>query len=114
MSEAGLTADMTGRTVFGADGERLGELVDLYADTKTGAVTFAGVAMIRRGRRRTVSVSLSDAGIAAGSVTVQWGKELARRAPSVRMGQALPADAEPALFSYLSSRTHGRRLVPCR
>jgi hypothetical protein len=82
-------------------------------------VSFAGVAMIRRGRRRLVFVSLTDASIGSASVTVKCGKELARRAPSVRHGETLPADAEPALFAhydipYLSPQTNRRRLTRCR
>ena len=120
MSGTGFTADIVGRAVFDAGGERIGQLVDLYANTETGAVCFAGVAMMRRGRRRLVFVSLTDARIEAASVTVRCGKELARRAPSVRIGETLPADAEPALFAhydmpYLSPETKkGRRLAPCR
>jgi hypothetical protein len=119
MSGTGFTADIVGRAVFDAGGERIGQLVDLYADTQTGEVCFAGVAMIRRGRRRLVFVSLTDASIDAASVIVQCGKELARRAPSVRMGETLPADAEPALFAhyeipYASPDTQRRRLTLCR
>jgi hypothetical protein len=108
-----------GRAVVDPGGERIGQLIDLYADTGTGAVSFAGVAMIRRGRRRLVFVSLTDASIGPASVTVKCGKELARRAPSVRYGETLPADAEPALFAhygipYLSPQTNRRRLALCR
>ena len=119
MSGTGFTADIVGRAVFDVGGERIDQLIDLYADTETGAVSFAGVAMIRRGGRRLVFVSRTDASIGAASVTVKCGKELARRAPSVRRGQTLPADAEPALFAhydipYLSPPTNTRRLTPCR
>jgi hypothetical protein len=48
MNGTGLTADIVGRAVFDASGEGIGQLVNLYADTETGAVSFAGVAMIRR------------------------------------------------------------------
>jgi hypothetical protein len=40
--------------VFAASGERIGRLVDLYANLETSAVVFVGVATIRRGRRRFV------------------------------------------------------------
>jgi hypothetical protein len=82
MSGTGFTADIVGRAVLDPGGEGIGQLIDLYADTETGAVSFAGVAMIRRGRRRLVFVS--HASIGPASVTVKCGKELARRAPSVR------------------------------
>ena len=119
MTGTGFTADIVGHAVFDASGERLGQLVDLYADNDTGALCFAGVAMIRRGRRRLVFVSLCDASIGPASVTVKCGKQLARRAPSVRPGETLSAEAEPALFAhyditYPSAETTVRRLTRCR
>jgi len=52
--------------------------------------TFAGVAVIRRGRRRIVFVPLRGATLRPASITVTCGKLLARRAPSVRPGKTLP------------------------
>lgn len=118
MAGTGFTADILGHAVFDAGGERIGRLVELYTDSQTGAVSFAGVAMIRRGRRRLVFVPLTGARTEAATVIVQCGKQLARRAPSVRRGQALPADAEPALFAHYGIRYASpdaqRRLTPCR
>lgn len=119
MSGIGLTGDIAGRAVYAASGERIGQLVDTYADIESGAVLFAGVAMVRRGRRRLVFVSLAGARLGRGSVTVQCGKDLARRAPSVRPGEKLSAEAEPALFAhydipYTTSDGQRPRLSPCR
>lgn len=100
MSGIGLTGDIAGRAVLAAGGERIGRLVDMYADIESGAVLFAGVALVRRGRRRLVLVSLAGARLGRGSVTVQCGKDLARRAPSIRPGERLTAAAEPALFAH--------------
>jgi len=113
------TTDIVGRKVLDARGERIGQLASLYLDTDTGAVSFAGVAMLRHGRRRLVFVPLADATVAPSSVTVKCGKELARRSPSVRPGHSLPAEAEPALFAHYdlayapagSPRRSGRRLA---
>ena len=91
---------LLGRAVFDARGERIGQLTTLYIDPDTGAVSFGGVGMLRRGRRRIVLVPLIDATIGSASITVKCGKELARRAPSVRPGQMLPAEAEPGLFAH--------------
>ena len=120
MSAIGLARDdLLGLAVFAAGGERIGRLVDVYADIESGAVLFAGVAMVRRGRRRLVFVSLAGARLGRKSVTVQCGKDLARRAPSVRPGETLPADAEPALFAhyeipYTTLDAQRARLRPCR
>jgi hypothetical protein len=99
--EPASTADMGRLGVFDPGGERLDQLDDLFADTETGAVSFAGVAIIRRGPRRRAC-----------------GKELARRL-SVRRGETLAADAEPSLFAqddvpYPSPDTKKRRLTLCR
>lgn len=119
MAGTGLTGDLVGRDVFAASGERLGQLVDLYADIETDAVAFAGVAMLRHGRRRHVFVSLAGARLGPASVTVQCGKDLARRAPYVRPGEVLPADAEQALFvhyeiPYIATDSQQLRLKPRR
>ena len=100
MSGNGFPGDIVGRAVFAASGERIGRLVDVYTDTESGAVLFAGVAMVRRGRRRLVFVSLTGARLEQGTVTVQCGKDLARRAPYVRPGETLRVDTEPALFAH--------------
>lgn len=118
MSGTGLTADVLGRAVFAADGERIGQLAELYADLETGAVVFGCVAMIRRGRRRHVLVPVTDAAVGPDSVTVRCGRELVRRAPSVRPGEELSAEVEPELFAYYdipvtSTAAHRRRLTPC-
>ena len=112
----GLDPDLLGREVFDACGERIGQVSALYADTTTGEASFAGVEMIRRGRRRTVFVPLDDARIAPASVTVRCEKELIRRAPYVRPGENLPGSIEPGLYAhyevgYIASGSAGRRLV---
>jgi hypothetical protein len=118
LSAAGYQADVVGHVVLDAGGERIGQVSTLYVDTDTNLVSFAGVAMLRRGRRRVVFVPLADATVSKASITVRCGKELARRAPSVRPGEVLPADAEAELFAHyeipyapVESR-HGHRLTP--
>jgi hypothetical protein len=112
-----IDSDTIGRAVLDARGERIGQLADLYADVGSGAVTFGGVSMLRRGRRRVVYVCLDDATVGPNSVTVKCGKDLARRAPSVRPGETLTADDEQALFGHYdmpcpSADGTGHRLAP--
>jgi hypothetical protein len=118
MSAAGFDASVVGRTVLDAGGERIGQVSTLYLDLNTGAVAFAGVAIIRRGRRRVVFVPLDGATLRPASITVTCGKLLARRAPSIRPGETLPDGAEAGLFAHYGlpyaprERTGGRRLAP--
>jgi hypothetical protein len=112
----GLDADLLGREVFDVCGERIGQVSELYADTATGQASFAGVSMIRRGRRRTVYVPLDDAQIAPSSVTVRCDRELVRRAPYVRPGENMPGGIEAGLYAhyevgYIAPDAVGRRLV---
>jgi len=115
---AHLDATALGQPVFDALGQQIGPLAALYADARTGGVMFGGVHMLRRGRRRLVFVSLSEATVGPSSVTVRCGKELVRRAPSVRPGERLPVDEEQALFVHYELPVpprsgDGRRLVAC-
>ena len=118
MAAAAFDAEDVGREVLDAAGQRIGTVSELYLDVDTGAVSFAGVRMIRRGRRRTVLVPLVGATLRGTSVSVICGRQLARQAPTVRPGEMLPADAEPGLFAHFDmpyrsgSRSRGRRLQP--
>lgn len=113
MADHELSDEVIGRTLYTADGSRLGKLVCLYDDTDTGDIAFGAVAMIRRGRRRNVFVPLTGAKIEPSAVTVRCGEVLARRAPNVREGQTLPADQEAALFAHYDlpyrRARHGQR-----
>jgi hypothetical protein len=108
--------DDLGRTVVDPLGDRIGEIATLYSDVDTGVVSFGGVSMLRRGRRRVVLVSFVDATLSVGSIAVKCGRELARRAPSVRPGDELAADGERALFAHYdlpyAADTARRRLAP--
>ena len=110
---------------------RLGHLASLYIDVDAEAPTerapgiaaqevrFAGVAMIRRGRRRIVFVSLVGAKLESDCITLACGGQLVRTAPNVQVGRPLTADVEPALFAhydvrYRPSAGGARRLVPLK
>ena len=120
MSAPAIDADDVGREVLDAAGHRIGKVSTLYLDADTGVVSFAGVSMIRRGRRRTVLVPLAGATLRGSSLTVRCGRQLAWQAPTVRPGVMLPADAEPGLFAHFDMpyrsgvRAQGRRLEPLR
>jgi hypothetical protein len=95
-----LDADLIGRAVLDAAGDRIGNVSTLYVDADTGDVSFAGVTLIRRLRRRIVFVPLIGATLRRASITVRCGKQLARRATCVRHGQTLSAEGEAALFAH--------------
>lgn len=118
MRAAGFDDEVVGCAVLDAAGAHIGQVSTLYVDVDTGAVSFAGVAMIRRGRRRIVFMPLVGATLRRAALTLTCGKDLARRAPSVRPGEALPADVEADLFAHFDmpygsrSPSDGRRLTP--
>lgn len=110
---------------------RLGHLASLYVDVdaeepaelepgggaESETACFAGVAMLRRGRRRIVFVSLSGATVESECITLACGGQLVRSGPNVQAGRTLPADIEPALFTHYGLRYRPpsdgvRRLVP--
>jgi hypothetical protein len=101
-----LNADLVGRAVFDGRGVRIGQLVTVYTDVDTDAMDFAGVQITRRGRRRAVLVPLTDAILGPARITVRCGRDLARSAPSVRVGDLLPADDEPQLFAHYDIDYH--------
>jgi hypothetical protein len=116
MSGTKIDADLLGREVLDVSCDRIGELSALYVDADTRAVLFAGVAMIRRGRRRTVFVPMDDALVETASVTLRCPKELIRRAPYVRPGESMPGDLEAGLYAhyevgYVAPNAVGRRLA---
>ena len=113
------TNQMIGYTVVDAAERPLGTLVVLYADAESGEVVFGGIAMIRRGRRRTVFLPLDSARIDGQIITVRCGGQLVRRAPATQSGRPLPADSEPDLFAhydmtYTTPSSASRRLLPAQ
>lgn len=100
MDPADHTPELVGRDVLDAAGQRLGRVDSLYRDVEDPHIVFAAVAMIRRGRRRLVFVSLVGATTSAESVTVQCGALLARRAPQTRPGRGLPVELEADLYRH--------------
>jgi hypothetical protein len=100
MDASELTPDLVGRDVIDAAGQRIGRLDRLYRDIQDPAICFAAVAMIRRGRRRLVYVSLVAARLDPTSITVQCGALLARRAPQTRPGRELPVEREADLYRH--------------
>jgi hypothetical protein len=112
---------------------RLGHLASLYVDVdgeesaelvpggaaESETARFAGVAMLRRGRRRIVFVSLAGATVESACITLACGGQLVRSAPNVQVGRPLPADAEAPLFAHYGLRYNpssdgARRLVPLK
>ena len=57
-------------------------------------MAFAGIAMMRTGRRRIVFVPLAVDTLRLTAITVTCGKLLARRAPSLDPAESSPVGAE--------------------
>lgn len=114
MDASELTPDLVGRDVLDAAGQRIGRLDSLYRDHEDPAICFAAVAMIRRGRRRLVYVSLVAARLDPTSITVQCGALLARRAPQTRPGRELPVELEADLYRHYDIPYQSRDGAPAR
>jgi hypothetical protein len=95
-----LDASDLGRSVLDARGERIGELVGIYADTDSDVATFAGVKVAGFGRRRVVLVSLAGATIEHASLNVICGKKLATAAPTTRDGDIPSGEDAAALYAH--------------
>ena len=95
-----VSADLLGRAVFDAAGQRIGRVHSLYRDRVADTVSFAAIEMLRRGRRRHVYVSLLDATVEPESITLRCGSQLARRAPQTRPGQSFTSDREGDLYRH--------------
>lgn len=125
------TTGMIGWPVQDGLRRRLGHLASLYVDVdadepaepmpggvaESETACFAGVAMLRRGRRRIVFVSLAGATIESECITLACGGQLVRSGPNVQAGRPLPAQVEAALFAHYGLRysppsDRVRRLVP--
>jgi uncharacterized protein (TIGR02271 family) len=88
-----------GREVISSDGERLGQVEDVYVDSETGEPEFLIIAsgLLKR-RRHAVPAS----GLTAGEETVQiaFGKDDVKYAPTIEADGELSEAEEEALYRY--------------
>lgn len=92
--------DLAGRTLIGADGEKLGRIDTLYADREDGSPTFVTVHTGLFGAR-TSFVPLADAQVAGSDVTVPYAKDQVKSAPSIDPdGELAPAEEQQLYAHY--------------
>lgn len=108
--------DWQGKDVLDPDGEKIGEVEDVYFDIETDQPRFL---CVKAGwpRHRIALIPVSGVTATPDHLTVAVTKDTAKKAPGVEPGGELSADIEKELFGYYAlpyraARTPGgRRLV---
>ncbi len=90
---------MSGKTMTGSGGEKLGSIDTLYADRDGGEPTFATVNTGMFGSK-TSFVPLNEATLSGDTVTVPYDKELVKNAPSIDVDAELDPAEEERLYQH--------------
>lgn len=90
---------LSGRTLVGSDGEKLGKIDQLYADREDGHPTFLTVSTGLFGSR-TSFVPVSEAAIAGDEVRVPYAKDLVKDAPNVDPDGEITPEEEDRLYAH--------------
>ena len=97
---------LSGKTMKGTDGEKLGTIDTLYADRDGGEPTFATVHTGLFGAK-THFVPLTDATLQGDAVTVPYTKALVGDAPHIEKDAELSPEEEQRLYSHYGARGAG-------
>lgn len=93
---------LSGRTLVGSDGEKLGKIDQLYADREDGHPTFLTVSTGLFGSR-TSFVPASEASLSGDDeVRVPYTKDLIKDAPNVDPDGEITPDEEDRLYAHYS------------
>lgn len=92
---------LSGRTLLGADGERLGKIDQLYADREDGHPTFLTVSTGLFGSR-TSFVPVSEASLHGDDVHVPYTKDQVKDAPSLDPDGEISPEEEDRLYRHYS------------
>ncbi len=92
---------LQGKTMLGADGDKLGSIHTLYADREDGHPTFATVSTGLFGSRTTF-VPLDQAELRGDDVVVPYAKDLVKDAPNVDTDSDLSPEEEERLYRHYS------------
>ena len=92
-------SNLTGMTVKGADGEKLGKVSELYVDREGGQPTFATVHTGLFGTHSSF-VPLDQATIDGDDLLVPYGKDLVSEAPRLEEGDVLQPTDEDRLYRH--------------
>jgi uncharacterized protein (TIGR02271 family) len=92
---------LQGKTMYGADGDKLGSIDVLYADREDGEPTFATVNTGLLGTS-TSFVPLAQAELRGDDVHVPYSKDLVKDAPSIDQDAELSPEEEERLYAHYS------------
>src|SRR4051794_29212666 len=92
-------ASWQGRTVLGANGEKIGKIADLYDDDSGGQPVFATVDTGLFGTR-TSFVPLTEAQVNGETVTVPYTKDQVKDAPRVQADAELSDHEVHEIYRY--------------
>jgi len=90
---------LSGKTLMGSGGDKLGKIDTLYADRDGGEPTFATVQTGLFGSK-THFVPLNDATLSGDTVTVPYTKDLVSSAPNIDTDAELEPAEEERLYSH--------------
>jgi PRC-barrel domain protein len=109
-TDLGAARAWPGLDVFDDEGDRIGRLIGIYADTSTGQPVFG---LVRTGLfgLRSVLVPLVHAFEEGGALIVNCQKKTIKGAPHLRRDEPLSEETERELYShYGMDRESGHRL----
>lgn len=92
---------LSGRTLVGSDGEKLGKIDQLYADREDGHPTFLTVSTGLFGSR-TSFVPANEATVSGDEIRVPYGKDLVKDAPNVDPDGEISPEEEDRLYAHYS------------
>jgi uncharacterized protein (TIGR02271 family) len=90
---------LSGRTLVGRDGEKLGKIDQLYADSDGGSPTFVTVSTGLFGSNTTF-VPVGDAHLQGDDLAVPYTKDQVKDAPNVAPDGELSVDEEDRLYAH--------------
>lgn len=90
---------LSGRTLVGSDGEKLGKIDQLYADREDGHPTFLTVSTGMFGSR-TSFVPVGEADLAGEEVRVPYSKDMVKDAPNVDPDGEITPEEEDRLYAH--------------
>jgi len=92
-------AQLAGKTMHGADGQKIGKIVDVYESTQAEDGTFVTVSTGLFGGHASF-VPLAQASLQGSDVVVPYDKDLVKDAPRVQADQDLTSVEEDRLYQH--------------
>src|SRR5215210_8231894 len=92
-------ADCIGQDLVGGDGQRIGEIKDIYMDEDTGQPEWFAVSTGWFGKRLSF-VPIQGAGWTDGAISVSFDKARVKDAPHAEPDGQLTQDEEAALYAH--------------